>query len=199
MSGICYDNFTEINQTGDLLLYCDQCSRTNQLLYQIVLMIVKDPVYLESSLTGDYVVTSTSNPIRGFYGCRLVRLSTVVSYLRGLGGTLYYRQLRCNRDNSWESLLVTVMTSVIYFPREQMNEVEWVTKQFYHPSGIYTTSPKLANEPAHLIAYIYIRLGILPTGIPWEVLSSREFSYDYGFQLPFTGVELLPERYLDFT
>jgi hypothetical protein len=198
MSGISYQHLITTTQTGDLILYCDHVPSTRQAVYSLVVMVIRDPTYLNQYLTGTFVISSTSNTDLGLYGCRLIKLELVLNYLERLPGRIYYRELRCPRDDLWQELLTKSVVSVTYFPRHCLDEVEWIVQQFYHPDSIYINTPNITQTSSHVIAYLYIRLGLLPTGIPWTVLSPGYFSYDSGYQLPFTNCNLLPERIVDF-
>ena len=198
MSGINYSQLLATAQTGDLLLYSDFVAQTQNHVYSLVMMIIRDPFYLDPNMTGLYIVTSSKNSQLGLYGCELFQLPTTMGFLQTLGGTLYYRELRRERDTLWQTLLVKAMISAVYFPRSRVDEVHYIASMFYQPGSIYVKKPEESKASSHLIAYLYLRLGVLPVGIPWTVLEPRDFSYDQGYQLPFTDCNLLPERMVDF-
>lgn len=198
MCSINYQQLVTNAQSGDLLLFSDTEPTPLPSIYSLVVMIVRSPTYIDQVMQGLFVITSTSNQFEGLYGGKLVNIEHVLRYISELDGNLYYRELRCERDLVWEQLLTKSMAAVTYFPRSSLNEVEWISQQFYNRDVIYINYPDITQMTSHLIAYIYICVGLLPTGIPWTVLSPGDFSYDNGYQLPFTDCNLLPERLVDF-
>ena len=63
MSGISYQHLITTTQTGDLILYCDHIPSTRRTVYSLVVMVIRDPTYLNQYLTGTFVISSNPRNI----------------------------------------------------------------------------------------------------------------------------------------
>ena len=201
------EEFLQTCQTGDLLLYNSNTLAGRAVewfsgsRYSHVAIILRDPTYIRSDLKGLYILESGSEQVhdvlskKKVIGVQVVKLLSVLKeYENGRFGNLYYRRLRCKRDDDFrEKIRSTVnQTDAKWY---DVDALDWI-KALFHI--------ELGNEQrvntfwcSALVSYVYVQLGFLENTLRWTIVSPRQFSYYENDCLSFVGgCTLDPERAL---
>ena len=196
-------------ETGDLILY----SSNGWISYFIeyftsskfshISMIVKDPTYINPTLTGLYVLESgyesqkdpEDHKIK--YGVQLTPLDEVINqYKDGSNGKLYFRKLNCLRSNQFYKSFSQIHKKIHNKPYD-LNILDWLKADL----KIYIGNERKTNEfwCSALIAFVYNQLGFLNKDIKWTVVTPKEFShYEDPDNLKFKNCILQNEKLIEF-
>lgn len=186
MDTIDVNNFKEKCKTGDYLLYHSTSiiSRAIEILskskYSHVAMILRDPVWIDESLKGLYIIESgvekCKDALSGkkVLGVQIVSLDYVLDqYLNSYFGNLYYVKVDTERDENFYNTLKDVIKSVDCKPYD-LNLFDWIKAKFdieignVHKENTFWCSA--------LLSYIYVKLDLLPQSTPWTIIPPNKFS-----------------------
>lgn len=203
MSSINKQTLLNTCQTGDILLYSSRSiiSRTIEYLtkskYSHVSMILRSPTYIDSRLTGLYIVESAKENIpdsltgKKIMGVQIIPLEDALDYYKNSWvGSIYYRKLDCARTEAFQTTLSTLILNTegtaydlcifdwfrAYFDLEIGNRQ--ITKRFWCSA---------------LVAYLYTELGFLDKTLEWSMIEPRQFSATENKCLSYIDCTLRPE------
>jgi hypothetical protein len=192
-------NMFDINQlnTGDLLLFRGKSFFPSTLIkyfthskYSHIGIVLRDPTYIDESLNGFYLLEAGyetfPDPVTG--KCNLgVRISDLFKVINTYNGSIFWRQLHGNID--------THKIKSIYEDIKHSNYDLNIFDAFEAGKDIHISDDKLniylswllpclfdhrrINKfvCSALVAYVYMRLGLLPTDIEWSRCEPGTFSY----------------------
>ena len=183
---IYYKNIMQINDenldTGDILLFSEKgCCFSNLIKictkskFSHVAMVLKNPNYLRPGLEGLYILESTIESSEDAidhkykYGVQVHKLS---EYLDNYKGSVYIRKLKCERSNDFYKQLKLIyndVNNVLY----DTNPIDWFKASLNIEIGnVHKINTFWCSA---LVAYIYVRLGLLPPQIPWTIITPADF------------------------
>jgi hypothetical protein len=173
-------------QTGDILLfstnkwYSDVIEIGDDCEFSHCGIILRDPIYLDPSLRGLFVLESGLEPFPDVidhqihFGVQIVPLEKVIQeYVIEKEGSLFHRKLNGKRDDSFEINLYKGYQIVKDKPYN-CNPFDWVEALL----GIHWFDRKLTSRfwCSALVAFIYVKLGIIDSKIDWSLVTPKEWS-----------------------
>ena len=177
-------DFIETCQTGDLLLYSGitwyswMLEYMTDSPYKYISMVLKDPYFMGEKHYGIYIIEAKCQNTRycirdiPLFGTRIVPFMVACKKYLSHGGNIYYRRLICNRDSIFIDRLNSVITTV-YTSSYNINPSNWLRNE----CGIMYGDCPVDNTfwCSALIAYIYIRLGLLHSCVEWSLMKPSKF------------------------
>ena len=177
-------NINEIDfQTGDLLLFHEVGHCLSSLIeyftkskYSHCAIILKDPTFIDESYKGIYIIESgiESTPDvvdhKRKFGVQIQKLSDAINYYKG---DVYWRKLNCERGEFFDNEIKSIYESTRNIPYD-INPMDWIKAGLKIDYG--NTHKTTTFFCSALCAYIYVKLGLLPTNIPWTIISPQELS-----------------------
>jgi hypothetical protein len=173
-------------QTGDLLLfstnkwYSDVIEIGDNCPFSHCGLILRDPTYLDPSLNGLYVLESGLEPFPDstdhqiHFGVQIVPLEKVIQeYIFKKEGSLFHRSLNGKRDKNFERKLYQAYQIVKDKPYN-CNPLDWLEALL----NIHWFDTKITSRfwCSALVAYLYVRLGIIDEKIDWSLVTPKEWS-----------------------
>lgn len=204
MDSISKEDLLKSCKTGDILLYNSNSfiSRiieyATQSKYSHVAIIIKDPVYINPSLKGIYILESGEENIpdviskKKVIGVQLIPIEHVFeSYENGYFGNLYYRKLNCNRNKSFYQKIGELIIKTDKIPYDLCIS-DWFCAKF----NIKIGKSQYTNRfwCSAFAAYIFVELSFLDKDLPWSMICPRQFSYYENMKLSFKNCSLDPEK-----
>lgn len=179
--------------TGDILLFhgtsclscCIECLSCSS--YSHVGMVLRDPIWLPKGL---YVLESSKiTNIADVEDHKMqsgVQIHPFEEVVTQPGCTIYVRHLNITRDDAFQELMATIHSEVHAKPYD-MNLYDWVCAEYNLSHRIPTSATFQEHNQfwcSALVAYVYCRLGVLPSDINWSIIAPKSFSSKEG-SLPF--------------
>ena len=173
-------------QTGDVVLfssnkwYSDIIKVGDDCVYSHCGIILKDPVFIDPSLKGVYLLESGMEPFPDVvdhlchFGVQIVPLIKVINeYVIQKEGSIFHRPLRCKRDKLFEENLLRVYLTVKDKPYN-CDPFDWIEALL----NIHLFDRKITSRfwCSALVAYIYVQLGIIQNNIDWSLVTPKEWS-----------------------
>ena len=181
-------------QTGDLILFHHDTQKDTKTLYNRffdtitntimyftkskyshVGMIVKDPDFTNPPLKGIYFLESSSesfpdsedNKIK--IGVEVVPFKEILDTYKN--ETFYWRQLKCDRNDMFYETLDEIHRTIHNKPYD-LDLFDWLKAYFKTNKTVL----RKTNEfwCSALIAYIYVKLGLLNNNISWSLISPKQ-------------------------
>ncbi len=188
-------------QTGDIILFAGESSFLDRAIswftgsrYTHVGMVIRDPPGLprgvhviESSLEA----TPNEETGRRTLGVQIQPLAAILS----AHGTASIRELRMKNEGERADLTreVAEIERRVDGKPYDLNPGDWLRAE------IRILEPKVIWEQqdhsfwcSALVAYVYVRLGLLPQDIPWTLVSPKEWAVDGAMQSRLIDCELGP-------
>ena len=193
-------------ETGDILLYHSTCWYSKLIefftgsQYSHCSMILRDPVYIDPSLMGLFVIESSAGEIcedsesnHNIFGVQIIPLDKVLQeYSIKSNGNLYFRKLKCLRDSNFIQKITEVHHLVHHKPYD-LCPIDWINGLFKIDSHVHNINTFWCSA---LLGYIYSYIGLLPASVPWSLISPGQFSSDSKI-LKFQNGTLSKDVYLD--
>jgi hypothetical protein len=163
-------------QTGDLLLFkytsfigrfIEYFTSSN---YSHCGIIIKNPSFGPDRMDGIYILESTGldnipdgedNEIK--FGVQLRKLEDVYSNFQG---TIYYRQLHCNRNEQFYNKLKHAH-SIVHNRPYDANPLHWIRAKYKTEIG--NLQNKNTFFCSALVSFVYMTLGLLPLDTKWSM------------------------------
>ena len=190
-------------QTGDILLYSSSniISRAIEYFtrskYSHVSMILKSPTYIDSSLTGLYIVESAKEDIpdsltgKKIMGVQIIPLEDALDYYKNSWvGSVYYRKLNCERNETFRSTLSTLILNTEGTAYD-LCIFDWLRACFDIEIGDRQITKRFWCSA--LVAYLYTELGFLEKTLEWSMIEPRQFSSFEDKRLSYINCKLKPE------
>jgi len=180
-----YDNLN----TGDiLLLSCTKWYYPFSKLIEIITnspyshcgIIIKDPMFTVKPMLGLYFLESGFEKFNDVENNRRkcgVELVSLKEMIDNYPGTIYYRKLKCNRNQDFYDKLAFAHSDIHNLPYD-FNPIDWFKAIFNINIGNNQLDDRLWCSA--LVAYIYVKFGFLDKNTPWSLVSPKEFSSVYG-------------------
>lgn len=190
-------NMFDINNlnTGDLLLFSGKSFFPSILIekyihskYSHIGIVLRDPVYINKALNGFYLLEagyeSFPDPVTG--KCNLgVRISDLYKVINTYNGSIYWRKLNANiDDNNIENIYNDIKGSkydLDIFDAFRAGKNIHIDNKLNILSSLipYIFDHQKINKfvCSALVAYVYVRLGLLPDDIEWSRCEPGTFSY----------------------
>jgi len=204
METISKKHLLETCQTGDILLYNSKTIFGRIIEYVTyskfshVAIIVRDPIYIDPSLKGLFIVESGEENIHDVIskekvcGVQLIPLEYVLdTYEKGYIGNLYYRKLNCDRNKLFHQKVDELIKKKDNFPYDLCIS-DWFCAKFNIKIGKSQYTDRFWCSA--LVAYIYVELSFLDKELPWSMIAPRQFSYYENLKLSFKNCTLDPEK-----
>ena len=204
MDTISRKHLIENCQTGDILLYNSKYTIGRLIEYftnskfSHVSIILRDPIHIDPSLKGLYVIESGSEKIKDslsgkkVIGVQVIPLNYVLDqYDGGYIGNLYYRKLECVRDDNFNRNIINVVKSSDTKPYD-LNPLDWIKAAFDLEIGDCQKDNTFWCSA--LVSYIYIKLGFLPEKLPWTIIAPKKFSFYEKDSLTFQNCNVDKEK-----
>ena len=200
------DDFLNNCQTGDLILYNSNIWYSRLIewgtgsKFSHVAMILRDPVYINPSLKGIYILESGYEDIpdklsgKKTFGVQVIPLNYVLDlYKNSYCGNLYYRQLKCQKNEIFEEKIKECINTTDGKSYD-LNLIDWFKSLIDLKIGnIHKTNTFWCSA---LIAYVYAHLGFLNKDIDWTLIEPKKFSYFENGKLNYLNCHLEPEKYI---
>lgn len=202
-------NINDIDfNTGDIILYASDKSWFDRMIqffscskYVHIAMVLKNPKGLDNGL---YIVESTQgSPYTDekthtkINGVQIHKLHDVINNHDGYN--YYYRKLNLTKpiDNITEK--VCDIEGLIHERPYDLNPIDWLEAE------IRVIDPELVNKQqtksfwcSALVTYIYVKLGLIHSEIPWTLVNPSEFGTERVSNLPFQNCSLEKENLITF-
>ena len=197
-------------ETGDILLFshdnqcnncvntflscfndCIKCCTTSK--YSHSAIIVKDPDFFNDKRKGLFVLESSYETFpdaengRKKLGVELEEFDKVYNDWKG---QIYWRKLNCNRNQEFYQKFNQIHSDVHNLPYD-IDPVDWVKAKFKINVG--NTQRRDTFWCASLVAYIYVKLGLLKSNTPWSLVSPKELGTEVPTDLHFVNCSLNKE------
>jgi hypothetical protein len=205
MESIKFSDFIEVCDTGDLLLYSSNhwYSRLIEFFgwskYSHVSMIIKDPIWIDSSLKGLYIFESGGESIsvddvienKNIYGVQLIKLEDALKeYKNDKNGYIYYIKNNFERSDTFYDNLKNIIIQNDGKPYD-LNIKDWIGARF-NLSIINRESIRFFCSA--LIGYTLTNLNFLSKDTDWTIISPKEYSFYENSRLNFINCEMNPEK-----
>ena len=191
-------------QTGDLLLfstnkwYSDVIELGQDCMISHCGIVLRDPVFIDPSLNGLYVLESGSEPFpdvvdhQYHFGVEIVPLNKVVEeYVIQKEGSIYHRGLQFQRNKDFETKLKICYEKVRDKPYN-LNPLDWLEALF----GVHFFDCKITSRfwCSALVAYVYVSLGLIESSVDWSLVTPKEWTSYYSSKFVFlNGAKLESE------
>lgn len=207
MESINFSDFFENCQTGDLLLYSSRSWYAKLIeffgwsKYSHVSMIIRDPIWIDPSLSGLYIFESGSEntndviKMKNIYGVQLVKLEDAFeNYKNGSNGYIYYIKNNFERIEIINEKIKNTILQNDGKPYD-INIKDWIGARFNLKIIPRETIRFFCSA---LIAYTLTNLNFLKEDTNWTIVSPKEYSYYEKCRLHFQNCELEPEKLIIF-
>lgn len=185
-------------ETGDILLFESNfeglfgwwayiVSFVTRSKYTHVAMILKDPIYIDETYIGTYVIESGSEKWEKKWGTIISPLEKV---LKGNGHKhIYWRRL-CIEEDINE--MMPVIYKTVMHKEYDVNIFELIGNEL---KSEYLANPRELNKfvCSSLVGYMYTVLGLLPENTKWFFMQPKDFSYEQNPELKLIDCKLEPE------
>lgn len=180
------DTFYKTCQTGDILLfstnhwYSKIIEYFTDSIYSHIGIILKNPTYIDSSLTGLYLFESgfenEPSPEDGKYkfGVQISKLEDVIDKYKNTNlGKLFYRKVNCKRDKSFIKSIQDIH-SITYDKPYDFDIFDWIKAAF----DIHTGDEQKTNTYwcSALVAFSFYKLRLL-NKLDWTIIKPGQFGY----------------------
>lgn len=184
-------------QTGDVILfstnkwYSDLIELGDECVYSHCGMILRDPVYIDPSLCGLFLLESGLEPFPDVvdhqihFGVQIVSLIKVIDeYVIQKEGQVYRRKLNCQRNEELEHNIKEAYLTVKDKPYN-CNPFDWLEALF----GFHWFDRKITSRfwCSALLAYVFVKVGFLDTSIDWTLVTPRDWWSGSKSQFVFNG------------
>jgi hypothetical protein len=201
INGLKYKRLNKM-QTGDLLLFTSNCwySKVIELgtdsKYSHVGLVLVDPVCIDPSLTGTYLLESGREPFvdaidkKYHFGVEIVPLSKVIhEYVNQGLGNIYHRKLYTDLDIKEK---MNVVYQVIKDKPYNCNLFDWVEAWM----GFHWFDTQCTNRfwCSALASYVYSQVGVLSKDVPWSLVTPKDLSIETKVNLPWINGSYLGEE-----
>jgi hypothetical protein len=194
--------------TGDILLYnsrtivgriIEYCTYSK---FSHVVMILKNPIHIDPSLTGLYIIESGKENIpdvisgKKILGVQIIPLEKALEYFdNAYVFNLYYRKLNCERNTEFNNKVTNVIKKVEGSPYD-LNVIDWVKARFDIEIGdCHKTNTFWCSA---LVSYLYVKMGLLDPDLSWSLIPPKKFSYYENDRLTFQNCSLECEKKIEF-
>jgi len=165
--------------------------------YSHIVMILKDPEFLDKKLEGYYVWESSYNgthdPQDGKVkiGVQITPLDEILNHYKKEGGKIWIR--RCNyKENPFTNDKLKAIHDVVYDKPYDIVPLDWIEGYLQKDPDPQKTNRFWCSA---LIGYIYTKCNILDTLTDWSSLRASDFSEKYNNNLKFiNNIFLLNEE-----
>lgn len=197
-------------QTGDLLLFNTRTHWYDYLIekftgskFSHVGMVVRDISCGDCSDVGICMFESGYESFpdvvtnKNIYGVQLAELDKVLStYMDGTttsrNGYVYYRSLKCERDDNFHAVTKKNVEDVYGKPYDLLPQ-DWLKSAFDIEKGHEQRTGTFWCSA--LVAFMYDKYGFIDAHTPWTIIQPTQFSYYEGKQLKLSDrVTLSPEE-----
>lgn len=171
--------------TGDVILfstnkwYSDVIEYANGSIFSHCGIILRDPVYLDASLNGLYMLESGKEDIpdvvdqKYHFGVQIVPLEDVIKeYEKYKEGEIYVRKLKCVRDKKFEENLSEAYNTIKNKPYNY-NPIDWIEALF----GFRFIDKQITTRfwCSALVAFIFVKLSLIQPTIEWTLVTPRDW------------------------
>jgi hypothetical protein len=219
MNSITYSQLKEQCETGDILLFNTRnkwydfiIEKFTSSKYSHVGVILNSPFYLDDKLKiGLYLLESGKEEFPDaidnefIYGVQVVDLDQVTKgYITCDSddniqtkikiGNLYYRKLKCKRDDKFYNICAESIKKVYDCPYDLLPQ-DWIKSQLHNYKGNQSKIQRLNTFWCSALAsYLYVKLGFLSEDTPWTLIQPTQFSFYEGRELKLNeNIKLEPE------
>ena len=206
MTEVSVQKLLEECQTGDLLLYnshsllgrvIEYCSFSR---YSHVAIILRDPIYIDPSLIGLYVLESGAENVpdsltgKYIFGVQITPLENNFNYIKKNSyGNVYYRKLNCDRNDTFiENLTKTIKNTE--GKHYDIHLYDWIRAKFDIEIGDQQITSRFWCSA--FAGYVYVQLGLLDKDLGWSLLAPKRFSSYENMCLSFKNCTVDPEKYI---
>ena len=175
-------------QTGDLILFHGTGNLFSWFVefftgsqYSHIGIILKNPkfqgVELEPAEDGLYLWQSGISEYTDAEDNEMklgVQISPLYKELKNYQGTLYYRKLSLSSDLILDDKKLSEIHSVVHNRPYDLNPKDWVEAFFEKNKGDLKTEKRFWCSA--LVAYVYIKLGLLPADLNWSFVIPEYFA-----------------------
>jgi hypothetical protein len=183
MTGIHF-NLDEL-QTGDVILfstnkwYSDLIELGDECVFSHCGMILRDPVYIDPSLQGLFLLESGLEPFPDavdhqiHFGVQIVPLIKVIDeYVIQREGQVYRRKLNCVRNEELEEKI----KQAYHVARDKpynCNPFDWLEALL----GFHWFDRKITSRfwCSALVAFMFVKVGFLDSTIDWTLVTPRDW------------------------
>lgn len=206
MTELSIQKLLEECQTGDILLYnshsvmgriIEYCSFSK---YSHVAIILRNPIYIDPSLVGLYVLESGAENVpdsvtgKFTFGVQITPLENNLNYIKKHSyGNIYYRKLHCKRDSEFEGKL-TEIVKIAKGKYYDLHLYDWIRAKFDLEIGDQQITSRFWCSA--LVGYVYVQLGLLNKHLGWSLLAPKRFSAYENACLSFENCSVDPEIYI---
>jgi len=192
---------TDLN-TGDIILFAGEQGLFDKFLniftgsrYTHVGIVIKDPDNLDKGL---YMLESGLEPMpdcetgKKIFGVQLHKLDEVAK-----GPNVFYRKLCLDTPRDLTSD-VCAIDKLIHGKPYDINPIDWLEAELriLHVDCV-SKQETSSFWCSALVAYIYVKLGLLDESVPWTLISPKEWGYLRKPTLQFKGCHLDKEVQLN--
>jgi len=173
--------------TGDIILFSDRTYIPSLIIeylcgskYSHVGMILKDPTFIKSDLTGLYILESTGstaipdiedNKVKT--GVQIRRLEDVCKEYQG---AIFWRKLHIERDVNFNKIIEEVHNDIYNKPYD-FDPRDWLEGLLNIKfSDTHRTSKFFCSA---LVTYIYYRLGLVGEDTPWTIIRPKDLGTEF--------------------
>lgn len=187
----------DLLRNGDILLFSSTTTLFDRAIsyftsspYTHVAMVLRDP----PGHPGLHIIESSVEPTKDevndkhIFGVQMQPLVTALEN----NGSVVCRRLDCHADVTLDSETVWAAISGVYARPYDVRPLDWLRAE------VRVLDPKVIWEQqadsfwcSALVAYLYVKLGLLPKNLPWTLVSPEEWGRPSGeTALPFIDCEL---------
>jgi hypothetical protein len=179
------DKLTLMN-TGDIILfstnkwYSELIEVGDECVYSHCGVILRDPIYIDASLNGLYLLESGAEPFRDVvdhqyhFGVQIVPLINVINeYVVKREGSMFHRSLTCKRDKDFEQKILEIY-KVIKNKPYNCDPFDWLEALF----GLHLFDCKITSRfwCSALVGYVYVKLGLINDNVDWSLITPLSWS-----------------------
>ena len=188
-------NIIENLETGDIILYSEKKYFYERVIqyftnskYTHIAMILKDPIYINPSLKGLYIIESGVESFNDAednekkFGVQIVSFDKIMEKWEG---EIFVRKLHYKRDKDFYKKLSEVHEIVHNKPYDLLPQ-DWIEAAL----GIGHIKRTNTFWCSALISYIYIKLGLLDKFMDWTLVTPNEFGTENNKSLKFVNCYL---------
>ena len=188
-------NIIENLETGDIILYSEHKYFYEKVIqyftnskYTHIAMILKDPIYINPSLKGLYIIESGVESFNDAednekkFGVQIVSFDKIMEKWEG---EIFVRKLHCKRNEDFYKKLSEVH-EMVHNKSYDLLPQDWIEAAL----GIGHTKTTNRFWCSALISYIYIKLGLLDKSLEWSLVTPNEFGTENNKSLKFINCYL---------
>ena len=173
-------------QTGDLLLFSENSNIFSRLIeyfthskYSHCAIILKSPTYIDSKLTGTYILESNyetypdaENNVKYNYGVQIQELNNII---KNYNGKIYWRKLNYQNKTHYFTENIKKIYNIVKNKPYDLNPIDWIKAEF--KLNIGNVQQTKSFWCSALVTYIYIKLNLLPSNINWDLIAPCDLSF----------------------